>query len=329
MSRIFIAIILVSVLHGANAQVQQIPRSDSYIKMALEALGFYEGVVFSLDTLKSLAPQSRVECELAKIQFSKTYSEARANLYAYLEETIGRGNVEVIMNGALESYKELVMQGEFLPENLNDYLDEVRHYSMGIIPSPTKEILLYYKYVNKPSLEIIDGHYEIFSTKGHDKSNGLEIEFKIPITYSKSEGRRPHVVQVFREYEGNFGTIVVLLIKEISLKEGELDSTKNPSLLSKENILLYSLDEGAKLLSFETSKIDGVPFAITESSRLQVTTMGEMEVITLGYTTFYKNRLIQLQFASQMYSGSDLHYRTNKNLYKLIASSLIFMDKWK
>lgn len=321
--------ILLALFSTASAQIQEIPVNDENLKLAFDAVGFYEGTLFSLDTIEQVSSDSKIKCSLARIHFKSAFQDAGINLYQYLNDAIGKSQVEQVITSALEEYKKMFAGGEINLDLVDTYINDVEEYCKGKIQSPTKETLLYFKYVKSPSKEITDGYFEYFNTKGHLKSTGLEIKLKIPITYKMEEGQRPHVVQRFNEFEGHFGTKSTLTINEIPETEGKFDALTNPGLINETDMLEICLDDGAKLRSFEIIKIDGIPFAAVESTIKKTSAVGEIEMITLSYTTFFRNRVIILSFAAQVKSGSDDHFQKSKLLYKTIASSMIFIDQWK
>lgn len=303
--------------------------NDENIKLACNAIGFYEGTIFSFDKIESESPESLVKCKLARLQFSSAFQLAQKNLLLFLNNAIGETQVDEIISSALEEYKNMFIGLELNEDLLDGYFNDVEQYCLGNLPSPTKETLLYFKYIDSPSKEITDGHFEYFNTKGHSKSEGLEIKLKIPITYKIEEGERPHVVQRFNEFEGHFGAKATLTITEIPEKEGHFDAIANPGIINKKDMLEIGLLEGAKLRSFEIIKVDGIPFAVVESSIIRNSAVGEIEMVMLNYTTIFRNRVIILGFSTQIRSNSDLHFQHNKLLFKSIASSMIFMDQWK
>lgn len=329
MRKYIVTYIFLSLFSTTSAQIQEIPVNDENIKLAFDAIGFYEGILFSLDTIERISSDSKIKCSLARIHFKGAFQDTRTNLYQYLNDAIGKSEVDKIVSMALEEYKMMFEGGEINLDIVEAYINDVENYCKGNLPSPIKETLLYFKYINFPSKEITDGYFEYFNTKGHPKSTGLEIKLKFPITYKNEEGQRPHVVQRFNEFEGHFGTKSTLTINEIPKSEGTFDALKNPGLVNEKDILEICLDDGAKLRSFEIIKIDGIPFAAVESIITKTSAVGEIEMISLSYTTIFRNRVIILSFATQVKSGSEEHFQNNKLLYQTIASSMIFIDQWK
>ena len=196
----------------------------------------------------------------------------------------------------------------------------------GEIPEQTLKTLLYFKYIHNPQKEIADGHYEWFNTKSHPKSTGLEIKLKVPHSFKLEEGDRPHIVQRFREMDGDIlGAIHTLLINQIPSTEGEQDVTLQPEWVSKEWVVEMLELKPADVLSYEKVSIDGIPFAAIECKELKESTTGSIETTSLRYFTVFKNRMIMLSFSNT----STANLSRNHMLYKTIAGSMVFMDKWK
>ena len=321
MKRIFLLLFLLVLVARSNAQVNVLPVNKNNIMLAFEAIGFYEGVMFTLDTIECLLPDKKLKCRLERSHFRSSYREATKNIYKYVYSAIGENDVKEMIAEFVQDYKRLIVGSSINVDVVEPYLDEIE--------SPTKETFLYFKYINSPAKEILDGHYEFFNTREHPKSSGLELKMKIPTTYKCEEGDSPNVVQKFNEFEGHFGSKSFLTITEIPESSGAFDALASPSLINESDILEMCLDEGAKFRHFEVIKIDGIPFGVVEMSRMQDFPMGNFEVIYLAYITYFRNRLIVLSFSTLVDSDREAHYENNKLLFKTIAMSMVFTDRWK
>ena len=81
----------------------------------------------------------------------------------------------------------------------------------------------------------------------------------------------------------------------------------------------------ADVLSYEKVSIDGIPFAAIECKQYKSAATGTIEMTNLIYFTVFKNRMIMLTFGNT----EPANLSRNRKLYKTIAGSMVFMDKWK
>ena len=305
-----------------QAQYEAMSGEDDALHRLNETIGYYLGTIRSLNEIEAQVPELKYEAFQLRTKFKNEYEEAWKNLEAWNKFVFGPEFLTSFQVDIDREYANLY----FDENNSRIFLEEVKARLQGEIPEQTLKTLLYFKYLNSPQKEISDGHYTWFNTMSHPKSTGLEIKLKVPQSFKLEEGDRPHIVQRFREMDGDIlGAIHTLLINQMPNTEGEQDATLQPEWVSKELVVEMLELKPADVLSYEKITIDGVPFAAIEYKQYKTAAVGNMEFTNLSYFTLFKNRMIMLTFSNSV----PANLARNRMLYKSIAGSMVFMDKWK
>lgn len=305
-----------------KAQYEAMSGENAVLHRINETIGYYLGTIRTLNEIEEQVPELKYDAFQLRTKFKNEYEQAWKNMEAWNKFVFGPEFLVSINNRMDQEYANLY----FDADNSHIFLDEVNARLNGEIPEQTLKTLLYFKYLNKPHKEISDGHFTWINTKTHPKSTGLEIKFKVPQSFKLEEGDRPHIVQRFREMDGDIlGAIHSLLINQIPDTEGEHDASLQPEWVSKEMVVEMLELKPSDLLSYEKVTIDGVPFAAIEYKQYKSATTGNIELTTITYFTIFKNRLIMLSFGNNV----PANLARNRLLYKTIAGSMVFMDKWK
>jgi hypothetical protein len=314
--------VLLGTCNALNAQYEAMSGEDDVLHRLNETIGYYLGTIRSLNEIEAQVPELKYEAFQLRTKFKNEYEEAWKNLEVWNKFVFGPEFLSSLSARMDKEYADLY----FDADNSRIFLNDVKQRLKGEIPEQTLKTLLYFKYIHNPQKEIADAHYEWFNTKSHPKSTGLEIKLKVPQSFKLEEGDRPHIVQRFREMDGDIlGAIHTLLINQIPSTEGEQDVTLQPEWVSKEWVVEMLEVKPADVLSYEKVSIDGIPFAAIECKELRESTTGSIETTSLRYLTVFKNRMIMLSFSNT----STANLSRNRMLYKTIAGSMVFMDKWK
>lgn len=99
-----------------------------------------------------------------------------------------------------------------------------------------------------------------FSSRGHYKSNGINIEISYPAGWSAAEGKRPHVVQVFRNGYSQCSLTIVSVEQKLSRKEWQSEF-KAMTELDYRDIA----EELGNLVSYKKTEYEGYPGVLIES----------------------------------------------------------------
>ena len=83
--------------------------------------------------------------------------------------------------------------------------------------------------------------------------------------------------------------------------------------------------EPAVLRSREKVSIDGIPLSKIEGKQSMIAVMGAIEVTNQIDFTVFKNWMILFNIGNT----EPANLARNRMLYKTIAGSMVFLDKWK
>lgn len=169
-----------------------------------------------------------------------------------------------------------------------------------------------------------------YESKGHAKSEGINIIIDYPSSWTAKEGNRPHIVQNLSGRD-NRGYLIQCLI---SVKRIPFHAWGNEDdLISMDNIKqLIAEMEQASFVDGDNTKIEGQKAVWGIFSQT-----GERAGLTLNthnmmFMTVYKHKLIGLHFSMSSKDDKSIlarQFALYRPLFHLIANSLILKDKWE
>jgi hypothetical protein len=170
----------------------------------------------------------------------------------------------------------------------------------------------------------------VYSTKGHPKAKGINLNIKRPKSWIALDGDRPNIVQKFQSEKGKGRELVTVLIKYL------------PSTPSQETVRkLFSPDHlkkmippGGKVFTANSTMIDGEIAGISEYG-LAIDVAGVvLKSRTIQINVIQKDILIQIDFSVN--GGPDSSEKelaaqmdVFRPLFQWMGRSIVFPDKWK
>ena len=213
--------------------------------------------------------------------------------------------------------------------NAEKFIQIVRDRAKGNLPSPVIETLLMFKprYQRNPATEFTDGYKQHYEDGGTGKAKGVAFSLEVPLSWKKMEGKRPNVVAKFVSENGRGLEVFLVLIKAVPLEPDEsITSTDVAEILNPKD-LADILPEGAKYLSSGSLTLETLPGYWVRFDTNATRGRHSINMNTIMYTIFYRNRMIQMQgqAAAPSKDGNDLNDRFNgfEKLFDLIANSLV------
>lgn len=213
--------------------------------------------------------------------------------------------------------------------NAEQFIQIVRDRAKGDLPSPVIETLLMFKprYQNNPATEFADGYKQHYENSGTGKAKGVAFSLEVPISWKKMEGKRPNVVAKFVSENGRGLEVFLVLIMAAPLEPSEsITAADIAEIINPEN-LAGILPEGAKYLSSGNLILETLPGYWVRFDTNATRGRHSINMSTIMYTIFYRNRMIQMQGQAAVPSkdGNDLNDRFNRfeKLFDLIAQSLV------
>lgn len=180
----------------------------------------------------------------------------------------------------------------------------------------------------------ISGDKIAFDSTGHAKSKGVRVKLFYPKTWKALEGSRPNIIQKLVSDNGT-GMATVMLETHSFPPElnHELTNDEKNEMVS-EDVMKSLVPEGAKILSYKRTKLDGEPCGMIESFMIS-------ERAGLSIVSFYTVYLVPvkgglLKIGTSFGGDSAVEasvfqarYSEVKPLLTLIASSCVLLDKWE
>jgi hypothetical protein len=193
----------------------------------------------------------------------------------------------------------------------------------------TLSLIFTYSYACAGAREqnFVGGQKILFSTKGHGKAKGINLNIFYPSDWTAMEGDRPNIVKKFRDNSQN-GVYALIIIKQLPVA---LSKEEDADFLKDKNLRAY-FPTGIKIITTENTQLDGYNTAkvVYTENRSQAGKNFNLNVLTF-MTLIERKILITFYFGT---SGSDekeaaTKMEKTKDLFFLIANSVVFPDKWK
>ena len=188
--------------------------SEVSVNALSRTYGFLLGQQWSLELVEDKFPDLSARVLLATLEFDTSFSSVLSRVSDLLLQVLGQ-------DGFDENKRELrellggTIQSDLVTREVADaFLIEVNNRAEGYIESPILETILSVTYGLDPGREFLAGHRQRFSSKGHTKARGLEIELQLPRSWLAEEGERPHIVQKWTSQNGTGLDMLMLQISD-------------------------------------------------------------------------------------------------------------------
>lgn len=177
--------------------------------------------------------------------------------------------------------------------------------------------------------DFVDGKKTLYSTLGHAKSKGVNFTMCYPNSWVAKEGDRPNVVQKFISDGGKGNVLGMIITKPLP---ASLTEDQQKSLFTEE-ALKDSVPDGATVISLKPTKIEGSPAGIMEYTQRAERAGNVFDVHSIIYTFCRGSTLVTLNFqvggTPDNAAAQKEKLEQSRPLFTLMASSIIFPDKWK
>ena len=286
--------------------------------------GYLKGQKITLDRIRMEIPELETQVNLCEMEFNLSFKNASERIYSDLKILLGKefDLHEIEMNERLKSMNSNI---ELTTEIAIDFIEEVKQRAKGRIESPVLETLLSYEYIYSPSKEFSDGYKESFSTENHVKSQGVNMNLKLPISWDRKEGDRPHIVQKFFSENGKGNEGVILQIQDIEeFNEYDINSfysvnylrqmvPANGEFIAAKKIVIDSLPAGQVIFKLKQEQLD-----FTLSSEFIIYVMVIEKKLVYLYCSVYEENTDAL----------DEHFNSFLPLFNMMANSIVIMNQY-
>jgi hypothetical protein len=305
-----------------------------YIEEMSKTYGYCYGQQYSLDIIKKKFPELRQKTLIVNSSFNTNFKSSYQKIESFLQ---------LIFKDEWTNYKKkIVSQVASMtnPDQISKnqaiaFLNLVEKRSTGEMESPIVQTLLSFNpiFKNRPEEEFSMGFKNTYRTKGHPKAQDLDIQIEYPKSWKPREGKRPHIVQFFRNNYGHGNVMMSLIIRSFppDIANNLSDKELSDFFVTKDE-RESMVPEGFKVLNSEPIVLDNQQGSLLIlEANLQRMDM-KQKFLVHQYTTIYDKKIIMLQLKVRNTTGTDetltKEYQKNKKLFWLIANSLIIQNQY-
>lgn len=305
--------------------------NNTVITEMSQAYGFKIGQDYFLEMIEKKYPDLKSQIQIAKLKFNKSYSNSIFTIDSILSS---KGNEWLKIKAQLsDQINSSVNLNNYNYNQIKDFIQSVESRANGEIPVPIIGTLLTFNptYLKNPTLEFTDGFKYRFSSKDNVKAKGVDFHLDLPQSWLAKEGNRPNIVQKFVSQNGH--GLVMALVLVLELPGVNSISEEDVKDLSRSEESKEMLPNNSQFINSGFIKVDGLPGIYVEFKTRQTQIDNEVLMHTINYNVYYKNKMISIQCSVSSTSddeeNTDSVFNKCKELFKLIAGSLVVQSQWK
>ena len=299
------------------------------------AYGFVVGQQASLELVENRFPDLGIETRKTWLAFNSTaLGESVKGVEAELAKELGEKWPEYKKTTA-DQLSELIGKQELTRQQATDFLAEVKQRAKGNIPESIRSTLLsaHPGYAKNPGLEIADGWKQTFRTKDHLKAKGVDFSISFPTSWTKREGNRPNIIQVFQSGAGHGPITCSLMVKNIPLPVRHKPTEKELKEFFQPDELKNSVPDGGTFIEAKSIILEGSPAGMLVSDHTVQRLDISLSMRMTQFITIQGSSLISIQFAvartPSLTESLDELQKQYLPTYRVIANTFVLNDKYK
>jgi hypothetical protein len=304
------------------------PKKETH-NLLSEAYGFIRGQEYALDKIRSKYPALETEVKKSELAFSLSFGRAKDIITTKMKEMLGE-EFQRFDRELIQQFGSYIISQDFTEEYSINFIKSVHERSKGGIHSPVLETLLTYQFLDFPAKEFTSGYTYAYSTRGHYKNKGVDINAKIPTSWEKAEGDRPNVIHKFVSENGKGKEVIMFMVKDLGLPADQKLSVAEVNEFFTEGTLKEVVPQGGEFISAKRIVIDNhtggqIIFKLT-AQRIDQTITTQ----AIHYITLYNNKLVFLQCMVAAKPGESLNDRFNLflPLFRQVANSIVLTGQY-
>lgn len=304
-------------------------------KQLSQAHGFVLGQQASLELIEKKFPDLAKDVQEAWFSFNSTaLGESVKGVEEELSRKFGEKWPKYIkaMTAQMDS---LVGGQELTHQQAVAFLHEVRQRAKGDMPESILATLLSAnpRFSKNPEFEMSNGWKQTFRTKGHPKAKGVDFSISFPASWSRREGYRPNIIQVFESSAGHGPISCNLMVKTLPLPAGYKITKEELKESFQPNELKGMIPDGSTFIDAKEIVLEGLPAGMLISDQ----TVERLELrVTMRMTQFvtiYDNSMIFIQFmVAKIPDSTDTLDDLQKQFlptFKAVANTFVLNDLYK
>ncbi|HHY0492714.1 TPA: hypothetical protein ACVU46_004508 [Vibrio parahaemolyticus] len=291
--RIIIILLIINFIPNAFAEVKL---TNALAKDIGKTYGYYLGQNYSLDRIENNYPHMSGAVLVARTEFSARFKRSIDGMDLFMTNSINEEWVRIKkqLNNQISGTLSNTHMSEY---QSSQFIELVRERAKGKIESPILETLLMFNssYENKPEKEFLDGYKYKYISNGDGKSKGVAFSIEVPKTWLSKEAGRPNIVQKFVSENGRGTRMFMVLIHNMPLQPGEEITERDISDFLNPKEINNFIPDGATADSYGKLTLEGLPGYWIKYNVNYSRMRDTINMECIGYTIFYKNKMIQLQ----------------------------------
>lgn len=292
----------------------QSPEYSPKVELAIETYAFLKGQKAALQKVAAQYPSFAEEVRSIEEKAEGTYGRAEKNIEEYLKEELKERqytnlekNIELMAN---EQLSKPIEKMEHAAAFLQTVKEKINFNQAENIPAG----IISFAYHDTPHQEVVDGHIENYSTKGHPKADESIVTFPIPKSWIAEEGEMPATVQQFTSFEGKGNEKIMMVIHKLAKEDR--------NLLLNEKSVSEMIPPTVRLIRIEKATIDDMPGIMVEVEETLDTSVNKMKVRMMQFMVTYQEKLYCLQGSIgpvALEENLDHQFRKFEPLFRLVA----------
>ncbi|BCB07911.1 hypothetical protein HHSLTHF2_18010 [Vreelandella venusta] len=246
------AYFVVALLFASPYSYANLPKSAQFAKDASNAYGYLIGQSFTLERIESQYPEMAGQVIIAKASFNAAFPSVQSRIREMLLDVYGKEMFEDLELKLVDAVEENLASIPMTRSLAEQFINTVRNRADGVIESPALEIILATTYLEKPAEEVRDGFYQAFESENHPKAQGVELGLRLPVSWVAEDGRRPNIVQKWRNFGGHGPTTIMLDVRDVG---ADISDTEIRDIVESGEIRSF-LPEGATLQDAGLTQLD-------------------------------------------------------------------------
>jgi len=327
-------LLMIFVIAG-TAFSEEVSTKEPRWKQLSQAYGFVLGQQASLELIEKKFPDLAKDVKAAWFSFNST---ALGESVKGVEEELHRelddkwSEYEKAMVAQIDS---LIGGQELTRQQAIAFLEEVRKRSKGEMPESILAALLSAnsRFAKNPELELSTGWKQTFRTKGHQKAKGVDFSISLPASWSKREGYRPNIIQVFQSSAGHGLIMCNLMVETLPLPAGYKPTKEELKEFFQPKELKGMIPDGSTFIDAKEIVLEGLPAGMLVCDQTQKRLDLEITMRMTQFVTIYDGSMIFIQFmVTKMPDSTDTLADLQKQFlpaFKAIANTLVLNDLYK
>jgi len=302
-----------------------VPINKQFIIDISKTYGYYQGQLYSLNTIKKKYPKLSNDVFIAKSEFDSSFGESIKNIDKIMGKYDSWNSIK--QNIIKSIHTKLDLSNLTCKESIQ-FIQLVKQRAKGNIKTPVLETLLILnpEYEKYPEKEFYDGFKKKYNCDDFVKSKEVDFSIDIPMSWASKKANRPNIVRKFISQNG-YGTVMAMVLV-LNFPNGEYLSTNDIKGMVNQKEMKEALPANAMLKDYGFIKLETLP---GYWQRYSITLQRVRKIITievLAYTIFYGDKLIQIQFQVGDFNNNNLEKKFEP-LFDSIINSFVLTSLYK